>query len=140
MTRLTRFTIIAAATGGTLWTVKALVIAARDGSFGPLESVFFLSGLALQLSALVTLAIVVSRRWSGITRVGGATATVIVGFATLLAIESIGKSTVAGLASGDNLGWEQEGGVLAMGLSWLVAAGVFAATRRPTGLRPAPGR
>ena len=64
MTKLTRIAIATAALGGALWTVKAAIITARDGSFDPLESVFFIGGLlaVVAAAALVPLALSQGRR------------------------------------------------------------------------------
>ena len=129
MNSLSRPTIIAAGLGGLLWTVKALVITANDGSFDPLESYFFIGGLLSLLAAAVLLANDVTRRLRGVRRVGAAIVAAVAAVAASLALEAIGKSFVAALASGSNLGLEQEGGILCCGLAWLALAGVSATQR-----------
>jgi uncharacterized membrane protein len=122
MTNLTRSATIAAAAGGSLWTFKALVITARDGSFDPLESVVFIGGLLCILTATVLFAIVLSRRARGVARVGVGIAAGVGLFTLALLTEFAGKELVAGLASGNNLGLEEEGGILCVGLLWLALA------------------
>jgi hypothetical protein len=129
MNQLSRITIIAAGLGGLLWTVKALVITANDGSFDPLESVFFIGGLLSLLAASVLLGFDVTRRLSGIRRAGAVLVAAVAAVATTLVIEGLGKTVVTALASGGNLGLEQEGGILCCGLAWLALA-VWAATSR----------
>jgi hypothetical protein len=135
MFNLPRHTTLIAGLGGLLWTVKALVITARDGSFDPLEGVFFIGGLLLlTIAAVLVASHVAGRRFRGIARViltvGGAVALI----AGTLLIESIGKALI-GLAPGDNLGLEEEGGILACGLAWLALA---IAARRAGATSPVP--
>jgi hypothetical protein len=122
MNTLSRITILAAGLGGLLWTVKALVITANDGSFDPLESVFFIGGLLLLLAASVLLGADVTRRLGGIRRAGAAITAAVIAVAVTLLLEGLGKSAVAGLASGSNVGLEAEGGILCCGLAWLALA------------------
>jgi hypothetical protein len=122
MNTLSRLTILVAGLGGLLWTVKALVITANDGSFDPLESVFFIGGLLSLLAAAVLLALDVTRRHGGIRRAGAAVAAALAAVAVTLALEGLGKSAVAALASGGNVGLEEEGGILCCGLAWLALA------------------
>jgi hypothetical protein len=122
MNSLSRLTILAAGLGGLLWTVKALVITANDGSFDPLEGVFFIGGLLALLSAAMLLAADVTRRLGGVRRAGAAIAVAAAAIAATLMLEVLGKNAVAALASGDNVGLEQEGGILCCGLAWLALA------------------
>jgi hypothetical protein len=122
MHMLSRLTITAAGLGGLLWTVKALVITANDGSFDPLESYFFIGGLLSLLAASVLLGVDVSRRIGGIRRAGAAIAAAVAAVAATLVLEGLGKSAVAAVASGSNVGLELEGGILCCGLAWLALA------------------
>ena len=137
MTSLTRTGLLAAALGGGLWTAKALIITANDGSFDPLEGVFFLGGLAAVLTAAVLLAIALTARAGGVGRVVAAAAATVGLVAATLLVESAGKSLVAGLASGDNLGLEEEGGILLCGLAWLAVGVIGLRRRRSAVARPA---
>lgn len=130
MNALSRITILAAGLGGLLWTVKAVVITAGDGSFDPLESVFFIGGLLLLVAASVLLGVDVSRRLSGVRRAAAAIAAAVAAVAATLVLEGLGKSAVAALASGNNVGLEQEGGILWCGLAWLTLAAWSALSRR----------
>jgi hypothetical protein len=130
MNTLSRITILAAGLGGLLWTVKALVITANDGSFDPLENVFFIGGLLSLLAASVLLGVDVTRRLGGIRRVGAAIAAAVAAVAATLVLEGLGKTAVAALASGSNLGLEEEGGILCCGLAWLALAAWSAIGRR----------
>jgi hypothetical protein len=122
MHSLSRFTILAAGLGGLLWTVKALVITANDGSFDPLESYVFIGGLLALVSASVLLGIDLTRRLRGVRRAGAAIAVAVAAVAVTLLVEALGKAVVAAAASGSNLGLEQEGGILCCGLAWLALA------------------
>jgi hypothetical protein len=130
MNSLSRITILAAGLGGLLWTVKALTITANDGSFDPLENVFFIGGLLSLLAASVLLAVDVSRGLRGIRRAGAAIAAAVAAVAATLVLEGLGKSAVSALASGSNLGLEEEGGILCCGLAWLALAAWSAIGRR----------
>ena len=123
---LSRPAILAAGLGGALWTVKALVITANDGSFDPLEGVFFIGGLLALLAACVLVALSLARRQRGARRVAIAVAGPLVLVAATLVLESAGKELVAALAPGDNVGLEEEGGILTCGLAWLTLAVVAA--------------
>lgn len=138
MLSLTRPARIAAATGGLLWTAKAAIITARDGSFDPLESVMFLGGLAALLAAAVLVAHALTRGLSGAGRVAATVAGAIGLVALTVAIEQAGNSVVGGAYDGGNLGVEDESGILLAGLFWL-AVGVASAlrARRPAGSRSA---
>jgi hypothetical protein len=136
MNSLSRITIVAAGLGGLLWTVKALVITANDGSFDPLEGVFFIGGLLTLLAAAVLLAVDVTRRLGGVRRIGAAIAVAVGAVATSLVLEALGKSAVAALASGGNVGLEEEGGILCCGLAWLALAAWAAVGRRTAELDP----
>jgi hypothetical protein len=130
MSILTRTAQLAAGLGGLLWTVKAIVITARDGSFDPLEGFVFIGGLLAIVLGAVLFAVLFARRYRGIARVaataGGAVALVL---ATSV-LMAIGVTVVGGIAPGDNLGLEEEGGILVVGLAWLAVTVV--ASRTPT--------
>lgn len=138
MLSLTRPARIAATTGGLLWTVKAVVITARDGSFDPLESVFFLGGLAGILAAAVLVGHALTRGLSGAGRVAATVAGTVALVALTVAIEQAGNSLVGGAYDGGNLGVEDESGIGLAGLFWL-AVGIASAmrARRAAGSRSA---
>jgi hypothetical protein len=122
MKSLSRLTILAAGLGGLLWTIKALVITANDGSFDPLEGVFFIGGLLALLGAAMLIGVDVTRRLGGVRRAGAVIAVAAGAVGASLVLEGLGKNAVAALASGDNVGLEQEGGILCCGLAWLALA------------------
>lgn len=115
--------IVVAATGGLLWTTKVAVITAKDGSFDPLESLFFIGGLLALISAAVLVALHLTRRLRPVARVAGTIVGALGLIAATVALEGIGKPLVAGLSDAGNLGLEQEGGILLAGLTWLAVAG-----------------
>jgi hypothetical protein len=137
MNKLSRITILAAGLGGLLWTVKALVITANDGSFDPLESVFFIGGLLSLVAAAVLIGLDVTRRLAGIRRAGAVIGAAVAVVAASLVLEGLGKNAVAALASGSNLGLEQEGGILVCGLAWLALAAWAASHHRSAEVAPA---
>lgn len=122
MLNLTRPTIIAAGLGGALWTVKVLGIIATDGSFGTLEDVTFLGGLAALFAACLLVAVDVSRRLRGLARAAATVAAAIGLLAATVALEALGVSVVGGLYDGGNVGIEDEAGILLAGLAWLALA------------------
>lgn len=134
MLNLSRPALLAAGLGGLAWTVKALTITARDDSFGVLESALFLSGFALLLVAAVLVARdVVARRGAGGLLAKVAVALGLIA-ATFLCVEQ-GQVLVREIASGDNLGLEQEGGILLAGVLWLAVAAAAAASVPRRGVR-----
>ena len=136
MLSLSRPAIAAAGLGGALWTVKALVITANDGSFSPLEDAVFLGGLAALTTAAVLVAWSLTRRLRPPARVAATIAGTIALVAATIAIETLGKALVGGLATGDNLGLEEEGGILLAGVVWTTLAIVAArAGERRSGAR-----
>jgi hypothetical protein len=131
MLTLSRPATIAAGLGGLAWTVKAALITAADREVPPIEGILFVGGLALLLAAAVLVArdVVRSRGAAGIAGTAGVALGLVV--VTTLITENV-QPLVRGLAAGDNLGLEQEGGVLVAGLVWLAVA---AAAARPRGSR-----
>jgi hypothetical protein len=130
MLTLTRPTRIAAGIGGALWTLKALVITANDGSFDPLESVVFIGGVLALTTAAVILGFHLTRGAGRLARVPAAAGVAIGLVVATLLLESLGKYVVGGIAPGDNLGLEAEGGILCCGLVWLAIARLSASGRR----------
>jgi hypothetical protein len=127
MLTTTRIASTVAGLGGLLWTVKALVITARDGHFDPLESVVFIGGLLSLLAASVLVAVLLTARRRGLAR-AAATAVASAGLvAGTLVITFAGQALVAAVTPGANTGLEEEGGILLAGLAWLVVAGRIAA-------------
>jgi len=122
MLTLTRSAHTAAGLGGLLWTVKALVITARDGSFEPLEGFVFVGGLLALTTAAVLYALCLSRRFRGLARVAATVGGALGLVAATLVAEAIGLLVIGGLASGDNIGLEQEGGILLAGVAWMTIA------------------
>ena len=134
MTKLSRIALASAALGGALWTVKALIITARDGSFDPLEGVFFLGGLLATVVAAALVPADLSRRLgTPAARAGAAVAGFLALVAATLALEAIGKGIADALYDGGNLGIREESGILLAGLGWLAVAALLArrAAARP---------
>jgi len=127
MTSLTRTAVTAAALGGTLWTVKVVVITARDGSFDPLESVFFIGGLLALLAASVLVPLALSRGLRPLPRAAVVLAGTFALVAVTLALEAIGKALAGAVYSGGNVGIAEESGILLCGVAWLAVAATLAA-------------
>jgi hypothetical protein len=138
MFSLARLTSTVAAIGGLLWTVKAVVITARDGSFDPLESFVFIGGLLALLAASVLAAMLVTARFRGAARAAAAAGAAVGLVAVTLALTEVGQVLVASVAPGGNLGLEEEGGILLAGLTWLFVAGRISLSGRAR-RRPAAG-
>ena len=122
MLSLNRPTIIAAGLGGGLWTAKAIGITINDGSIDPLESVLFIGGLLALVAAMVLAALHLTRRLKPLARVPAAIGAAVALFAVTILLEAVGNATIGGVATGDNLGLEEEGGILLCGLAWLALA------------------
>ena len=139
MFSLPRPALLAAGLGGLLWTVKALVITANDGSFDPLEGWFFIGGLLALLTATVLVGAHLTRRLRLAARIPATLAAALALVAATLLLESLGKTIVAAVATGDNVGLEEEGGILTCGLAWLTLA-LVAARRHAVGVPSASPR
>jgi hypothetical protein len=136
MLTLRRPAILTAGLGGLCWTVKAALLAAADREVPPVEGLLFVGGLALLLVAagLVARDVVRARGVAGVLASTGLALALVL--ATFLVTENA-QPLVRGIASGDNLGFEQEGGVFVAGLLWLALA---AAAARPLSRPPSWGR
>ena len=130
MLSLSRITLLAARLGGALWTAKALVITARDDSFGTLESIAFVGGLAMLLAAAVLVGRDIGAQRRGIARVALTIAVTVALVAATFVFTELTQPVVRALAPGDNLGLEQEGGILLAGLAWLAIAAAGAPRER----------
>ncbi|HEX2240411.1 MAG TPA: hypothetical protein VHJ82_04650, partial [Actinomycetota bacterium] len=122
---------LAAVVGGGAWTVKSLAIIAMNRHFQPLEGVLYFLGVGGIVVGAVGLSAFVAVRWAGAQRwVGFVVVLVAAVFITSLASSFI-QTAVADAYSGDNVGIEEEMGILTPGLIWL-AVGLFllAVTRR----------
>jgi len=129
MIQLSRPTILAAGLGGALWTAKVAGLVATDGSFGALEGIAFLGGLAALVGACVLLALDLGRRLRGFAR-AAATVLATVGLVVAsVAIENVGVGLIGGAYTGGNVAIEDEGGILLCGLAWLTVAAVGARHR-----------
>jgi hypothetical protein len=119
---------VAAVAGGLLWILKFAVIALRDDSFEPLESVVFVGGLVGIILGTVALAALVARResrWLALLLVVGAA------LGTFL-LQIGAQALVNAAVDADNLGISEEVGVLLVGALWL-AVGVALTRRSPPG-------
>jgi drug/metabolite transporter (DMT)-like permease len=117
---------VAAVAGGLLWILKFAVIALRDDSFEPLESVVFVGGLVGIILGTVALAALVARResrWLALLLVVGAALGT---FLLQIGVQALANAAV----DADNLGISEEVGVLLVGALWL-AVGVALTRRSP---------
>ena len=124
---------IAATVGGAAWTVKSLAIIAMNDHFQPIEGVLYFLGVGGILVGALGLGAFFAARRTGAPR--WLTFVVVIGVAlvvTALASSFI-QSTVADSYTGDNVGIEEELGILTPGVIWLgVGLYLLRATRPPS--------
>ena len=116
----------AAVAGGLLWVLKFTVIAVRDDSFEPLESLVFVGELVGIILGTVALGTLVARRespWLALLLVVGAA---LASFLLQIGVQALVNAAV----DADNLGISEEVGVLFVGALWL-AVGVPLTRRSP---------
>jgi hypothetical protein len=116
----------AAVAGGLLWVLKFTVIAVRDDSFEPLESLVFVGELVGIILGTVALGTLVARRespWLALLLVVGAA---LASFLLQIGVQALVNAAV----DADNLGISEEVGVLFVGALWL-AVGVALTRRSP---------
>ena len=116
----------AAAAGGLLWVIKFTVIALRDDSFEPLESVVFVGGLVGIILGTVALAALVARREARWLVLLVVVAAALGSFLLQIGVQALVNAAV----DADNLGISEEVGVLFVGALWL-AVGVALTRRSP---------
>ena len=129
---------LAAVVGGGAWTIKSLVIIAMNGHFQPLEGVLYFLGVGGILIGAFALAGFVAARWTGMCRWVAFVATLVMSVVVTSAASSFLQNAIADAYTGNNVGIEEEIGILTPGVIWL-GIGVFLlmATRHvPT--KPAP--
>ena len=115
---------VAALVGGIAWTVKSLVIIALNAHFQPMEGVLYFIGVGGILVGAFGLGAFLARRWSGALRWVVFAATVFIAAVVTSWISSLIQEAVANAYTGDNVGLEDEIGILVPGLIWL-AVGLF---------------
>jgi hypothetical protein len=135
--RLIRWSALAVAIGGLAWMVKAAVIALRESSFEPLESVVFVGGLVAQVAGGAGLAAYVARRASGAAARAGIFLAVFAGLSIGSVLLSAGAEAVVDrVYEGRNQGLDEEAGIFVAGAAWLAIGGVLlAASRAAAGRR-----
>jgi drug/metabolite transporter (DMT)-like permease len=116
----------AAVAGGLLWVIKFTVIALRDDSFEPLESIVFVGGLVGIILGTIALAALVARRESRWLVLLVVVAAALGSFLLQIGIQALVNAAV----DADNLGISEEVGVLFVGALWL-AVGVALTRRSP---------
>ena len=90
-------------------------------------------------AAVLVAAHVAGTRLRGVARLGATLAGAVALVGATLVLETLGKAVV-GLAPGDNLGLEEEGGILVCGLAWLTFALVAARSSATPATAPVPVR
>jgi len=124
MERLTGIGKVAATVGGTAWTVKSLAIIAMNGHFQPIEGVLYFLGVGGILVGAFGLSAFIAQRISGATRWLIFVATLVVAVIVTSLASSFIQEAVADSYTGDNVGIEEEIGILTPGVIWL-AIGLF---------------
>lgn len=125
---------IAAAVGGAAWTLKSGLIIAMNEHFQPIEGVLYFLGVGGILVGALGLAAYVAARASGAMRWFLFLVTLVVAVIVTAIASSFIQEAVADSYTGNNVGVEEEIGILTPGVIWL-AIGVFlliATRRRPT--------
>ena len=112
--------------GGLLWVIKFTVIALRDDSFEPLESIVFVGGLVGIILGTIALAALVARRESRWLVLLVVVAAALGSFLLQIGVQALVNAAV----DADNLGISEEVGVLFVGALWL-AVGVALTRRSP---------
>ena len=126
MEAIPRFTVAAAAIGGTAWIIKTVTITVRDAYFEPLESVIFFVGLVGIVSALVSLGWHLAAGRSVLVRVAASLGVLI----AVIAVASLIAAFVGSLYNGSNIGLEGEVPLFVMGVVAVVFAVVAARDSR----------
>jgi hypothetical protein len=124
MSRLARTAALAFLIGGAAWAIDVAVIIAVDGSFDPLDSFLFFSGLVANLAAVVLLVAWAARGQRGARRLLAAACAVIALAGGLAAISLAGDQLARALYSGSNAGGD-EGSVLAVAIVALLVGYVL---------------
>lgn len=141
MEQLARIGKVAALVGGVAWTVKSLTIIALNDHFQPIEGVLYFLGVGGILIGALGLGAYVARRWTGVQRGLAFAITVVLAALVTSVVSSFIQNAVGDAYRGNNVGLEDEIGILVPGLIWL-ATGLFLlrATRdvghAPTATRP----
>jgi hypothetical protein len=115
---------VAALVGGLAWTIKAGLIILMNAHFQPVEGVLYFIGVGGILIGAFGLAAFIGLRWTGVARwIVFAVAIAAALFITSFASGSI-QTVVADAYTGNNVGIEEEIGILVPGVIWL-AVGLF---------------
>ena len=126
----------AATVGGAAWTVKSLAIIMLNDHFQPIEGVLYFLGVGgILLGALGLGAFFAARRTGAASWLTFVIVIAVAVIVTALASSYI-QETVSDSYTGNNVGIEEEMGILTPGVIWL-AAGIF--LFRATRTTGAPG-
>lgn len=106
--------------GGAAWTVKAGLIILMNDHFQPVEGVLYFVGVAGLVIGSLGFAAFISRRWFGIARWVGFVVVLAVALTLTGVMSSLVQTAVADLYTGQNVGIEEEMGILTPGLIWLI--------------------
>jgi len=120
MERLAAWGKILALVGGAAWTIKSLVIILMNGHFQPIEGVLYFIGVGGIVLGAIGLGAFVARRWSGAARWIGFVAVLAVAIVITAVASSFVQTAVADSYSGNNVGIEEEMGILTPGIIWLL--------------------
>lgn len=115
---------VLAIVGGGAWTVKSGLIILMNDHFQPVEGVLYFVGVAGLVIGSLGFAAFISRRWHGTVRWIGLVVVLVLALTVTGVMSSVVQSAVADLYPGQNVGIEEEMGILTPGLIWL-SLGVY---------------
>lgn len=131
MDQVVRIGKVLATVGGGAWTVKSGLIILMNAHFQPVEGVLYFVGVAGLFIGSLGFAAFVSRRWRGSARWIGFVVVLAVALVATSGMSSFVQTAVADMYTGNNVGIEEEIGILIPGLIWLVLGLYMVMATRP---------
>ena len=129
----------AAVVGGAAWSVKSGAIIAMNDHFQPIEGVLYFLGVGGILVGALGLAAFVAARASGTMRWLLFLVTLVVAVVVTAIASSFIQGVVADSYAGNNVGVEEEIGILTPGVIWLaIGISLLIATRGRPALATEP--
>lgn len=122
---------VLAIVGGGAWTLKSGLIILMNDHFQPMEGLLYFVGVAGLVIGSLGFAAFVSRRWRGAARWIGFVVVLGVVLAVTGVMSSFVQTAVADLYAGQNVGIEEEMGILTPGLTWLILGFYMVMATRP---------
>lgn len=117
--------------GGAAWTIKSMLIILMNNHFQPIEGVLYFIGVGGIVIGAFGFGAFFARRWNGAARWIGFVLMVAVAIVITAVASSVVQNAVAGSYSGSNVGLEEEMGILAPGIVWLIIGLLLLMARTP---------